>query len=119
MVDLGFAVIRFIQLHIVVDLKSEIRVVLHGSVGLLDNVVAGGTYGNQSSIAGLSECADRGELGRDLIFCHRESAAAALPVIQLSQGDAQCLSGSSGVFIQIFGLGFQRAAGVIMKYHIL
>ena len=117
--DARLALVGLLQLHVVVGMLGELLVVRHGVVGLLEHVVAGGAEGDKvlSLLLCAVERAHGGQLACDFILAHGEGAAAALPLAQLLQVNAQLFRGKAGVAIQVLRLVLQRAAGIVTKVH--
>ena len=65
----------------------------------------------------IIQCTYRSQLGSNFVRAERIHAAAALPLADLFQLEAQSLCGHSGIVIQIHCLVLQSTAGEIAVFH--
>ena len=105
--DLGLAVV--VDVGIVAHLLSHGA--LHIQVHPLEHMVAGGTHGDQLAVLGVAQCPHSRQLAGDLV------TAAALPLGQLPQLDAQLGGTQPGGSVQSLAVGAQGAAGKIAVVH--
>ena len=119
----GLAVIGlscvFVLRHVTVHLVGKLGVRLHGVVGLLNDVVAGGAHRDQrlGGVSGRLQRAHAAELRGDFVLGGDEHTAAALPVFALTQLYAQRLCAFPRLEIKLFCLRAEGAAGKITYSH--
>ena len=119
MEHLGLAAVGNFQAHVVVGTGLDVLHVLHIIVDTLQNVIAGRAHGHQvlPLLLGCIQSPDGGELTGDLVAAQGVNTAAALPILQLLELEAQGLGTGSGVSVQILGLVAQCTAGIIAVDH--
>ena len=117
--DLCLAAVGRFQLHIVIGMIGEFLIIRHSVVGLLEHVMARRAQRHQilAAIPRRGQRTHGRKLAGDLVRRHGKSAAAALPLVQLPQRNAQLFQRRTGAAIQLLRLVLQRASGIVTKVH--
>ena len=117
--NLCLSAIGSFQPEIVVDLLADVTLGAHIVVDTPENMVTGRTHGYQlpTGLTRRAQCPDRRKPCCNLVPCHGINAAAALPVWNFLQPDAQCLSRLPATVIQCCARCFQCAAWKITVCH--
>ena len=99
--------------------NSRINNAVKNQIDSLEHVVTSGANGNYGGLRFVCSHHDANcrKLRSDLVLCHGVATAAALPLGNLVQGNAERFGSESCFAIKLFCLRSQGAAGIILKNH--